>query len=351
MSSLQLVMAGGDLVLLLLIGLGIVALIVILIIFNYLALWAQSIFSRAGIGIFDFISMRIRGINERVILIARIMSIKSGIQIPVAQLESHYKAGGNVTGVVKALIAAKNARIPLTFEEATNIDLAGRDVLDAVRTSVNPRVIDAPDVSYGVQEISAKTRDGIEVKAKARVTVRANIKKLIGGASEATIIARVSEGIVSAIGSAVSYKAVLENPDAISRNVLSKGLDTGTAFEILSIDIADVDVGRNIGAQLMADQAEADKRVAQAKAEGRRAMAVAREREMSAELVANQAKLTAARAEVPKAIADSLNSGNVTLMQYYSLKNIQADTDMRTAISSMESPSSILKGSEKGSSK
>ncbi len=322
---------------------GIIGLIVLIIVLNYLSLWAQSVFSRAGIGILDFIRMSIRGINPKVILIARIMSIKAGLDIPVSRLEAHYKAGGNIRSVVRALIAAKNANIPLTFDEATAIDLAGRDVLDSVRTSVNPRVIDAPDPSYGVTEISAKTRDGIELRAKARVTVRANIKRLIGGATEATIIARVSEGIVSAIGSAASYKEVLENPDKISEAVLRKGLDSGTAFEILSIDIADVDVGRNIGAQLRADQAEADKRVAQAKAEGRRAMAVAKEREMKAKLVANQAKLTAARAEIPRAIADALSSGKITLMQYYSLKNIQADTDMRTAISNMESPGALVK--------
>ena len=330
---------------------GIIILVLIIIVLMYLSLWAQSVFSKAGIGLLDFIRMQLRGINPRVILIARIMSIKSGIHIPVAEIESHYKAGGNVKSVIRALIAAKKAQIPLTFKEATGIDLAGRDVLDAVRTSVNPRVIDAPDPSFGITEISAKTTDGIEVKAKARVTVRANVQKLVGGATEATIIARVSEGIVSAIGSSSSYKDVLENPDEISRSVLAKGLDAGTAFEILSIDIADVDVGRNIGAQLMADQAEADKRVAQAEAEGKRAMAVAREREMSAQLVDKQALLVEMRAEVPKAIAESLQTSKMSLMQYYSLKNIQADTDMRTAISNLENPSSVFKGGQGAESK
>jgi uncharacterized protein YqfA (UPF0365 family) len=329
------------------IGIGFVLLlfiVVFIVVLNYMSLWARSVFSRAGIGLIDLVRMSIRGISPNVILTARIMSTKSGLEIPVTSLESHYKAGGKVYNVIKAIIAAKNAAIPLTFTEAAVIDLAGRDVLEAVRTSVYPKVIDAPDATYNVSEISAKTRDGIEVKAKARVTVRANIKQLVGGASEATIIARVCEGIVSAIGSSASYKDVLENPDSISRAVLERGLDAGTAFEILSIDIADVDVGRNIGAQLMADQAEADKRVAQAKAEGRRAMAVAYEREMQAKVVANQAKLIEAKAEVPRAIGDSLASGKMTLMQYYSLKNIQADTEMRTAISNMDSPASVIKG-------
>jgi len=330
---------------------GTLGLVLIVFILNYISLWAQSIFSRAGIGLFDFVRMSFRKIDTRTILIARIMCIKSGLEIPVTKLEAHYKSGGNVRSVVRAIIAAKNAGIPLAFEEAASIDLAGRDVNDAVRTSVNPKVIDAPDATFGVTEVSAKTLDGIEVKAKARVTVRSNIKRLIGGASEKTIIARVCEGIVSTIGSAKSYKDVLENPDSISRIVLSRGLDAGTAFEILSIDIADVDVGRNIGAQLRADQAEADKRVAQAKAEGRRAMAVAREREMQAQIVANQAKLVEARAAVPRAIADSLADSKMTLMQYYELRNIQADTDMRSAISNVENPQAILRGGDMGQEK
>ena len=247
-------------------------------------------------------------------------------------MEAHYLAGGRVRNVVAALVAADRADIPLTWKKATAIDLAGRDIVDAVRTSVNPKVIDAPDPTKGKQTIDAVARDGIQVRAKARVTVRANIEQLVGGATEETIIARVGEGIVTTIGSSATYKQVLENPDNISRTVLGKGLDAGTAFEILSIDIADVDVGDNIGAKLQADQAEADKRVAQAKAEERRAMAYAREQEMKALTQENRAKVVLAEAEVPKAMAQAFREGNLGIMDYYKMRNIQADTEMRGSI-------------------
>jgi uncharacterized protein YqfA (UPF0365 family) len=253
-------------------------------------------------------------------------------------MEAHYLAGGRVRNVVAALVAADRADIPLTWKRATAIDLAGRDIVDAVRTSVNPKVIDCPNAASGKQTIDAVAMDGIQLKAKARVTVRANIERLVGGATEETIIARVGEGIVTTIGSAASYKRVLENPDTISRTVLAKGLDAGSAFEILSIDIADVDVGDNIGAKLQADQAEADKRVAQAKAEERRAMAFAREQEMRALTQENRAKVVLAEAEIPKGIAQAFREGNLGIMDYYRLKNIQADTDMRSSISGPEQP-------------
>jgi uncharacterized protein YqfA (UPF0365 family) len=249
-----------------------------------------------------------------------------------SDMESHYLAGGRVPNVITALIAANRANIDLTWKTATAIDLAGRDILDAVQTSVNPKVIDCPNPATGRGTIDAVAKDGIQLKAKARVTVRANIDRLVGGATEETIIARVGEGIVTTIGSAETYKEVLENPDLISKRVLEKGLDAGTAFEILSIDIADVDVGSNIGAKLQADQAEADKRRFQAEAEKRRAMAMAREQEMQALVRENRAKVVLAEAEVPKAIAESFRSGNLGIMDYYRLRNIQADTGMRDSI-------------------
>jgi uncharacterized protein YqfA (UPF0365 family) len=260
------------------------------------------------------------------------MAVKAGIPVGTRALETHYLARGNVPSVIRALIAASKASIPLSFDRACAIDLAGRDVLDAVQTSVNPKVIDCPDSSKGKTTIDAVAKDGIQLRAKARVTVRANLERLVGGATEETIIARVGEGIVTTIGSAESYKQVLENPDSISKRVLSKGLDAGTAFEILSIDIADVDVGDNIGAKLQADQAEADKRVAQALAERRRAMAVAREQEMSALVAENRAKVVLAEAEIPKAMAQAFREGNLGIMDYYSMKNVQADTTMRQSI-------------------
>jgi uncharacterized protein YqfA (UPF0365 family) len=276
--------------------------------------------------------MWIRRVKSRLIVDSRIMLTKAGIEVDSDQLETHYLAGGDVIRVSKALIAASKANIPLNFQRATAIDLAGRDVLDAVKTSVNPKVIDCPDPEKSRGTIDAVAKDGIQLRAKARVTVRANIERLVGGATEETIIARVGEGIVTTIGSAESYKKVLENPDKISKTVLQKGLDAGTAFEILSIDIADVDVGENIGAKLQADQAEADKRRFQAVAEQRRAAARAREQEMSALVRENRAKVVLAEAEIPKAIAEAFRSGNMGIMDYYRLRNIQADTQMRESI-------------------
>jgi uncharacterized protein YqfA (UPF0365 family) len=294
-----------------------------------LGLWISALAAGVRIGIFNLIGMRLRRVPPAKIVNPLIKAVKAGIDVSVNKLEAHYLAGGNVDRVVNALIAAQRAEIPLSFERAAAIDLAGRNVLEAVQMSVNPKVIETPIVA-------AVAKDGIEVKAKARVTVRANIDRLVGGAGEETIIARVGEGIVTTVGSAESHKAVLENPDSISRTVLNKGLDAGTAFEILSIDIADVDVGRNIGAQLQTDQAEADKRIAQAKAEERRAMAVAREQEMVAQVQEMKAKVVEAEAEIPKAMADALRQGKLGVMDYYNMKNVIADTQMRDAISKLE---------------
>jgi uncharacterized protein YqfA (UPF0365 family) len=282
--------------------------------------------------------MWIRKVSPAVIVDSRIMLKKAGIPIDTDLLETHYLARGNVLRVSMSLVAANKANIPLSFQRSAAIDLAGRDVLDAVKTSVNPKVIDCPDPKKGRQTIDAVAKDGIQLKAKARVTVRANLERLVGGATEETIIARVGEGIVTTIGSAETYKDVLENPDLISKRVLEKGLDAGTAFEILSIDIADVDVGENVGAKLQADQAEADKRRFQAEAEKRRAAAKAREQEMVAMVQENRAKVVLAEAEIPKAIAAAFRSGNLGIMDYYRLKNIQADTDMRQSISTEEKP-------------
>ena len=293
-------------------------------------LWLQAIFSIGGghVTIFNLIGMRFRRVPPGVIVNGLIASRKAGIPLESDDLEVHYMAGGDVDKVVDALIAASKAGIELTFEIATAIDLAGRDVLSAVQTSVYPKVIDAPVDG----KLSAVSKDGIEVRARARVTVRTDIPNLVGGATEDTIIARVGEGIVSAIGSKESYEAVLENPDSISKNVLDKGLNHGTAFEILSIDIADIDVGKNIGAQLQADQAEADLRVAQAKAETRRAMAVALEQEM-------KAKVVEAESEVPKAMAYAFREGNLGVLDYYKLDNIASDTSMRQSIAGTEEES------------
>ncbi|TET37437.1 MAG: UPF0365 family protein [Planctomycetota bacterium] len=316
-----------------LIGVGIIVLVVIIIVAMFFKLWLQAYMSNARVTFWDLIGMRLRKVNARVIIQSKIMAVQAGLEISTRDLESQYLAGGNVPGVVSALIAADRANIDLNFKTAASIDLAGRDVLDAVRTSVNPMVIDAPDPRAGRGDtIAAVAKDGIQLKAKARVTVRANIARLVGGATEETIIARVGEGIVTTIGSSETYKTVLENPDKISQSVLAKGLDAGTAFEILSIDIADVDVGDNIGAKLQTDQAEADKRVAQAKAETRRAMAVAREQEMRAMVEENRAKVVLAEAEVPLAMAESFRSGNLGIMDYYRMKNIVSDTDMRDSI-------------------
>jgi uncharacterized protein YqfA (UPF0365 family) len=310
----------------------VILLVLILFAFSYGMLYIKALLAGAHVAILEIIGMKLRGVRPATIVDSRIMAIKAGLQVQTRELETHYVARGNVPNVVRALVAASKADIPLTFNQACAIDLAGRDVLEAVQTSVNPKVIDCPDPTKGRDTVSAVAKDGIQLRAKARVTVRANLERLVGGAKEETIIARVGEGIVTTIGSSETYKTVLENPDTISKRVLEKGLDAGTAFEILSIDIADVDVGDNIGAKLQADQAEADKRVAQALAERRRAMAVAREQEMQALVAENRAKVVLAEAEVPKAIAQAFREGNLGIMDYYSLKNIQADTTMRRSI-------------------
>lgn len=304
----------------------------ILLILTYGSLWLQARLSGAAVSFAELIGMTLRKVNSRTITVSRITAAKAGLTLSTAQLESHYLAGGRVPNVVRALIAATRANIDLSWETATAIDLAGRDILEAVQTSVNPKVIDCPDPRKGRDTVDAVAQDGIQLKAKARVTVRANIARLIGGATEETIIARVGEGIVTTIGSALTHKSVLENPDNISKSVLAKGLDAGTAFEILSIDIADVDVGENIGAQLQGAQAEADLKRAKAEAEKRRAMAVAREQEMKAAVEENRAKVVLAEAEVPKAMAEAFRQGNLGIMDYYKMKNINADTSMRSAI-------------------
>ena len=287
-----------------------------------LGLWVSALAAGVNVGIFTLVGMRLRRVNPSQIVMPLIKANKAGLDVNVNQLEAHYLAGGDVDRVVDALIAAERASIPLTFERSAAIDLAGRDVLEAVQMSVNPKVIETPI-------ISAVAKNGIELKVRARVTVRANIDRLVGGAGEATIIARVGEGIVTTVGSSEEHTDVLENPDHISRTVLGQGLDAGTAFEILSIDIADVDVGRNIGAQLQTDQAEADKKIAQARAEERRAMAVATEQEMRAKTQDMQAKVVEAQAEVPKALAEAFRNGNLGVMDYYNMNNIIADTKMR----------------------
>ena len=287
-----------------------------------LGLWVSALVAGVNVGIFTLVGMRLRRVNPSQIVMPLTKANKAGLDVNVNQLEAHYLAGGDVDRVVDALIAAERASIPLTFERSAAIDLAGRDVLEAVQMSVNPKVIETPI-------ISAVAKNGIELKVRARVTVRANIDRLVGGAGEATIIARVGEGIVTTVGSSEEHTDVLENPDHISRTVLGKGLDAGTAFEILSIDIADVDVGRNIGAQLQTDQAEADKKIAQARAEERRAMAVATEQEMRAKTQDMQAKVVEAQAEVPKALAEAFRNGNLGVMDYYNMNNIIADTKMR----------------------
>ncbi len=314
-----------------------VLLVVVLILvglFIYLVpigLWISALAAGVKIGIFNLVGMRLRRISPVRIVGPMIKSHKAGIPMGSDRLEAHYLAGGNVDRVINALIAAQRAEINLTFERAAAIDLAGRNVLEAVQMSVNPKVIATP-------EIAAVAIDGIELKAKARVTVRANIDRLVGGAGEETIIARVGEGIVTTVGSSVTHKAVLENPDKISKTVLEKGLDAGTAFEILSIDIADVDVGRNIGATLQIDQSEADKKIAQAKAEERRAMAVALEQENLARVAEMRAKVVEAEAMVPKAMAEALKDGKLGVMDYYYMQNVKADTDMREGISKVTKP-------------
>lgn len=310
------------------VGIAIVIIILLMLFFTFIpvGLWVTAFFSGVKISMATLIGMRLRRVAPSRIVNPMIKATKAGLDIKIDELEAHYLAGGNVNTLVDALIAAQRANIPLEFERAAAIDLAGRNVLEAVQVSVNPKVIETPI-------IAAVSKDGIEVMAKARVTVRANIERLVGGSGEETIIARVGEGIVTTVGSSDSHKNVLENPDSISKTVLGKGLDSGTAFEILSIDIADVDVGRNIGAKLQMDQAEADKRIAEAKAEERRAMAVAKEQEMVAEVQSMKAKVVEAEAEVPLALASALREGKIGVMDYYNMKNLLADTDMRSSIS------------------
>jgi uncharacterized protein YqfA (UPF0365 family) len=306
--------------------LGVVALVLVYFMASFFSLWLQALFSKASVGIFQLLGMRLRKVNPRMIVESRILSVKAGIPVETNLLEAHYLSGGNVLRVVQAVIAANKANINLSFAESAAIDLAGRNVLEAVQMSVNPKVITTP-------KVSAVALDGIQLQAITRITVRASIRKLVGGAGEETVIARVGEGIVSSIGSAKNHKEVLENPNMISKKVLASGLDAGTAFEILSIDIADVDVGNNIGAILETDRAEADKKIAQAKAEERRAMAAAAEQEMKARVVEMQAKVVEAEAQIPLAMADALKNGRMGVMDYYNLQNIKADTQMRAQIS------------------
>jgi uncharacterized protein YqfA (UPF0365 family) len=311
-------------------GIAIVIIIILMLFFTFVpvGLWITAFFSGVRVGIATLIGMRLRRVVPSRIVNPMIKATKAGLEINIDELEAHYLAGGNVNTLVDALIAAQRANIPLEFERAAAIDLAGRNVLEAVQVSVNPKVIETP-------QIAAVAKDGIEVIAKARVTVRANIERLVGGAGEETIIARVGEGIVTTVGSSNSHKDVLENPDSISKTVLDKGLDSGTAFEILSIDIADVDVGRNIGAKLQMEQADADKKIAQARAEERRAMAVAREQEMIAQVQEMRAKVVEAESQVPLALATALKDGKLGVMDYYNMKNVLADTDMRSSISKL----------------
>ncbi len=330
MPTLAVTWTAGYIALIIIIGVPI--LIVLGFMLKFLGLWIQARVSNAPVSMASLIGMWFRKVNPRVIVLSRIQAVKAGLEISSDQLETHYLARGNVPRVVNALIAADRAKIDLAWDTACAIDLAGRDILDAVQTSVNPKVIDCPHAGQTRSTIDAVAQDGIQLKARARVTVRANLARLIGGATEETIIARVGEGIVTTIGSAATHKAVLENPDKISKVVLSKGLDAGTAFEILSIDIADIDVGENIGAKLQSDQAEADKHRFQAEAEKRRAMAVAQEQEYQAEVSKNRALVVLAEAEVPKAMAEAFRSGNLGIMDYYRMKNIQADTSMRDSI-------------------
>ncbi|MEP5105591.1 flotillin-like protein FloA [Ekhidna sp.] len=337
----------GSSVMLILLVVGGIILFFIFLYFVPVNLWITAIFSGVRVGLLELVFMRIRKVPPSIVVNSLITATKAGLmtqdeeggnkrQLKTQELEAHYLAGGNVPQVIRALISADKANIELTFKQATAIDLAGRDVFEAVQVSVNPKVINTPSVA-------AVAADGIQLVAKARVTIRANIKQLVGGAGEETILARVGEGIVTSVGSASTHKEVLENPDKISKLVLQRGLDAGTAFEILSIDIADVDVGANIGAKLQTDQASADLKVAEAKAEERRAMAVAEEQEMLAKAQEARAKVILAEAEVPKAIAEAFRSGNLGIMDYYKFQNIEADTDMRSSIAGS--------GTKKGSSK
>ena len=311
---------------------GIVVLVVIALLSRYINLYVQALTSGARMRIVDLIGISLRKLSPQTIVNARIQAHRAGLNVTQSQMESHILAGGNLMRVINAMIAADKAGIELPWQNATAIDLAGRDIFEAIQTSVNPKVIDVPSREMGRASIAAVAKDGIQLMVKARVTVRTNIKRLVGGATEETIIARVGEGIVTSIGSAKTYGEVLENPDKISKSVLAKGLDANTAFEILSIDIADVDVGENVGAKLMAEQAEAEKRRFQAEAEKRRSLAVATEQENIAEVAKNRALVVLAEADVPKAMADAFRSGNLGIMDYYKMKNVQADTSMRASI-------------------
>ena len=318
---------------------GLIGFVMLIVISQYIQLAVQAWLSGAPVSLLKLVMMRLRKVSPTEIVFNRISAKKAGLDIDSDQLESHFLAGGNIERVVRAMIAADKAKIDLPWDRATAIDLAGRDILDAVKTSVDPKVIDCPSVQSGRQTIDAVAKDGIQLKARARVTVRTNIARLVGGATEETIIARVGEGIISTIGSAEDHKSVLENPDKISKTVLAKGLDSGTAFEILSIDIADIDVGENIGANLQTAQAEADTKRFQAQAEQRRALAVALEAEHQAEAEKNRALVVLAEAEIPKAISEALRSGNLGLMDYYKMQNIMADTSMRASLGKPEQQS------------
>ena len=329
-----------------LVALSIALLIFLFVFLRYANLYVRSVLTKAGVGLLDMVAMSLRRVSPATIVNARVNLVQARIaDIDKRDLEAHFLAGGNIERVVRALIAADRAGLGLDFRTAAGIDLAGRDVLDAVRTSVTPKVIDCPNPASGKSEVAAVAKNGIQVLAKARITVRTNISRLVGGAGEETIIARVGEGIVSTIGSKNSHQDVLENPDSISKTVLARGLDAGTAFEIVSIDIADVDIGNNIGARLQADQAEADKRVAQANAEKRRAMAVAAEQEFVAKVMENRAKVVEAEAQVPLAMAEALKAGRLGVMDLYRMQNVQSDTRMRDSIARDE------KGDEREPSK
>jgi len=312
--------------------LALLVLVIIVVIGQFISLYIQAMLSNAHVGLLQIIGMRLRKVDVRQVVYGRIRAVKAGMDIQTDAIETHYLAGGDIRRVISAMIAAKSAKIELPWNVATAIDLAGRDIFDAVQTSVNPKVIDCPSPSGPRATIDAVAQDGIQLKAKARVTVRTALHRLVGGATEETIVARVGEGIVTTIGSAVTHKAVLENPDKISKTVMAKGLDAGTAFEILSIDIADIDVGDNIGAKLQADQATADKQRFQAEAEKRRSLAMALEQENKAKIEENRARVVLAQAEVPLAIAEAFKNGRLGVMDYYKLQNVQADTSMRESI-------------------
>ena len=329
------IVAADTLYLLGMVGLGILALfglIILVVISQYLQLWLQAFLSGARVSLLDLIMMRLRKVPPSAIVLNRIMAKKAGIDVPTNMLEAHYMAGGRVDRVIRAMIASGKAKIDLGWDRATAIDLAGRDILEAVKTSVDPKVIDCPSQISGKLTVDAVAQDGIQLRCKARVTVRTNLARLVGGATEETIVARVGEGIIATIGASQSHKTVLEQPDRISKTVLAKGLDSGTAFEILSIDIAEIDVGANIGANLQTAQAEADSKRFQAEAEQRRALAVAQEAEHLAEAQKNRALVVLAEAEIPKAISEALRSGNLGVMDLYKMKNVQADTEMRSSI-------------------